>query len=486
MKNLLLLFACVHFTVGVQGQDCNSNLNPNDSIFGLYPDSLITMNCNSTSEMRTIISRKIDTATAVGQLITYQFDAMKVVSASGLPTGFDLITVGTDSIAEYPPYGIWQQVDVTLMNPRVTGCFSFSATEEEIIAASFGGINNQGLYEIELLIALRIETTSIDLTFIGIGPGTWAESLPATVYNGYEAITFMLQVTPTACPTDMIAIASTQPNNEANASCNGSANVQVYYGAPPYTYNFSTGVSDGGASVQGLCTGMHQVTVTDAAGNEHVNSFVISSAANLFDNPLGLLDSLLSQDLLVNFSEPMEWCELDFTSAVDSFQVNGTVLYDNGVALSQPYDLMVALDSDSAVASWILYQNGQAFDTSVTYYGIEVLDCIFELSVFCLNGRAEFGSFQMFAAVNLNDLVGISNISYPPITLHPNPTSSLLRFTTEVNSPYSITDMVGRTVQRGMVQQGSNEVQVAALPDGIYLFRLEGSGSSARFVKTGR
>ncbi len=72
------------------------------------------------------------------------------------------------------------------------------------------------------------------------------------------------------------------------------------------------------------------------------------------------------------------------------------------------------------------------------------------------------------------------------LLLHPNPTSSLLRFTTEVNSPYSITDMLGRTVQRGMVQAGSNEVQVAALPDGIYLFRLEGPGSSARFVKTGQ
>jgi hypothetical protein len=284
----------------------------------------------------------------------------------------------------------------------------------------------------------------------------------------------------------MIAIASTQPNNEAMDTCNGSASVQVYYGTPPYSFYFSSGESDGGASVQGLCTGTHQVIVTDAAGSEYVSSFIISSAANVLDNPPGLLDSLLLPDVLVNFSDPIEMCELDFTSAVDSFQVIGTVLYDNGIALSPPYDLMVALDSDSAVASWTLYQNGQAFDTSVTYYGIEVLNCIFELSVFCLNGRAEFGSFQMFAAVNLNDLVGISNISYPPITLHPNPTSSLLRFTTELNSPYSITDMVGRTMQRGMVQAGSNDVQVTALPDGIYLFRLEGSGSSARFVKTGR
>jgi hypothetical protein len=485
MKNFLLLFACVHFTISVQGQDCISNLNPNDSIFGLYPDSLINMNCYSTSEMRTIISKNIETVTVAGQPVTYQFDGMKVFSVSGLPNGFDLITVGTDSIAAHPPYGIWQQVNASLINPRVTGCFSFSATEEEMVAASFGGINNQGLYEIEVLIGFRVESTSIDLSFIGIGPGTWTDNVPQNI-GASDTLNFLLQVTPTACPTDMIAIASTQPNNEAMDTCNGSASVQVYYGTPPYSFYFSSGESDGGASVQGLCTGTHQVIVTDAAGSEYVSSFIISSAANVLDNPPGLLDSLLLPDVLVNFSDPIEMCELDFTSAVDSFQVIGTVLYDNGIALSPPYDLMVALDSDSAVASWTLYQNGQAFDTSVTYYGIEVLNCIFELSVFCLNGRAEFGSFQMFAAVNLNDLVGISNISYPPITLHPNPTSSLLRFTTELNSPYSITDMVGRTMQRGMVQAGSNDVQVTALPDGIYLFRLEGSGSSARFVKTGR
>jgi hypothetical protein len=293
MKNFLLLFACVHFTISVQGQDCNSNLNPNDSIFGLYPDSLIIMNCNSTSEMRSIISTRMETVTAVGQQVTILFNAMKVVSASGLPTGFDLITVGANSIAGYPPYGIWDQVDASLINPRVTGCFSFSATEAEMIAASFGGINNQGLYEVEVVISFRIESTDIDLSFIGIGPGAWSETIPPSVYHGPDTLIFMLQVTPTACPTDIIAIASTQPNNEAMDSCNGSANVQVFYGTPPYTFNFSSGESDGGASVQGLCTGTHQVVVTDAAGSEYVSSFVISSAANVLDNPPGLLDSLL-------------------------------------------------------------------------------------------------------------------------------------------------------------------------------------------------
>jgi len=71
------------------------------------------------------------------------------------------------------------------------------------------------------------------------------------------------------------------------------------------------------------------------------------------------------------------------------------------------------------------------------------------------------------------------------LLLHPNPTSSSLRFEAKTPSAYTITDMMGRMVQQGMVQTGQNELQVATLPDGIYLIRLEGTGSAARFVKGG-
>ncbi len=69
------------------------------------------------------------------------------------------------------------------------------------------------------------------------------------------------------------------------------------------------------------------------------------------------------------------------------------------------------------------------------------------------------------------------------LLLHPNPTNSILRFNANASSPYTVTDMMGRMVQQGHVQAGQNELQVAALPDGIYLIRLEGAGSASRFVK---
>jgi len=81
-------------------------------------------------------------------------------------------------------------------------------------------------------------------------------------------------------------------------------------------------------------------------------------------------------------------------------------------------------------------------------------------------------------------IVGVGELG-PQIMLHPNPTTSSLRFEAKAPSAYTITDMMGRMVQQGRVQVGENELQVSALPDGIYLLRSEGTGAAARFVKGG-
>jgi hypothetical protein len=65
---------------------------------------------------------------------------------------------------------------------------------------------------------------------------------------------------------------------------------------------------------------------------------------------------------------------------------------------------------------------------------------------------------------------------------HPNPTSGLLRFHCPDRSAFMLMDMMGRAMMHGMAQAGQNEVDISALPDGLYLLRSE-RGGTVRVIK---
>lgn len=73
-----------------------------------------------------------------------------------------------------------------------------------------------------------------------------------------------------------------------------------------------------------------------------------------------------------------------------------------------------------------------------------------------------------------------------PLTVHPNPTSSILRFDSPSNTTYTVTDATGRAVMHGQAQQGQNTLSVDGLRDGMYVLRLEDGSGAVRFVKTGQ
>jgi len=80
--------------------------------------------------------------------------------------------------------------------------------------------------------------------------------------------------------------------------------------------------------------------------------------------------------------------------------------------------------------------------------------------------------------------LGIGAMERPTIAIHPNPTSGTLRFEAKISGSYIVTDMMGRTVVYGTSIQGQNTIELTALPEGIYLLRLQ-NGASARVMKVG-
>jgi hypothetical protein len=81
--------------------------------------------------------------------------------------------------------------------------------------------------------------------------------------------------------------------------------------------------------------------------------------------------------------------------------------------------------------------------------------------------------------------IGIAEMKKQPLTIHPNPASSVLRFDSPAPAAYTVLDAVGRAVMQGQAQQGKNTLSVDGLPHGIYILRLDDGRGAARFVKAG-
>lgn len=78
--------------------------------------------------------------------------------------------------------------------------------------------------------------------------------------------------------------------------------------------------------------------------------------------------------------------------------------------------------------------------------------------------------------------LGIGQAEYATVSVHPNPTTGLLRFETKTAEVFTVHDLMGRIVMDGTATRGQNTLDINALPDGIYLLRLH-SGATARVVK---
>ncbi|MCB0431307.1 MAG: T9SS type A sorting domain-containing protein, partial [Flavobacteriales bacterium] len=77
--------------------------------------------------------------------------------------------------------------------------------------------------------------------------------------------------------------------DDHNGTCDGTAGVSVTGGTPPYSYAWDDASSQTAATATGLCAGNYSVTVTDAAGCDHVEATVVDLFTGLVQNLDGAL-----------------------------------------------------------------------------------------------------------------------------------------------------------------------------------------------------
>ncbi len=66
----------------------------------------------------------------------------------------------------------------------------------------------------------------------------------------------------------------------------------------------------------------------------------------------------------------------------------------------------------------------------------------------------------------------------PQVQVYPNPTTGIIRVSMTIAAEMSVTDLAGRTVASMSLQAGAQELNLSALPSGLYLYRIQTSSGT--------
>jgi hypothetical protein len=218
----------------------------------------------------------------------------------------------------------------------------------------------------------------------------------------------------------------TMPVSE-DGLCDGSAEVVVYGGLPPYTYQFSDGSTLDYATQ--LCSGLEHVVVTDANGAVLYLDFIVGAPDNTFNND-NFADSTVvdtvGSDLIVD-------CVIDFT-LIDSIFISG----------------LIVNNTTSLTATWTVMYDGTSVTFDVVYDlfgGAGYYDLMFQ--IFCPNRSA--GSNFAVGTDRVHFSAATSGIEVQELnefTVYPNPIADKFNIALSNDGPVHvlITDLTGKVV----------------------------------------
>jgi len=203
-------------------------------------------------------------------------------------------------------------------------------------------------------------------------------------------------------------------------TCDGEVSVDLMEGASPFTYEWNTGETD---SVLIACAGTYTVTVTDDLG--FTKAYTIALGGN--------------QELTAaaNMTNP-------------SNGNNGSIVLTTSGGDGGPYNYAWSTGETTSAIS----------NLGVGLYTVTITD----------NNSCQFEESYQLDPSNITD-ISLDN----RITVFPNPTQGDLNIQTELElTQLALIDISGRTVyQQRALGQGTHQVPVSALSNGIYILTLE-------------
>ncbi|MCE2742001.1 MAG: T9SS type A sorting domain-containing protein [Fluviicola sp.] len=238
--------------------------------------------------------------------------------------------------------------------------------------------------------------------------------------------------------------------------CDGSASVVAFGGVTPYSYAFDNGTSNQTAT--GLCSGLQNVTVTDAAGSSITLNFIISSPQNVIVNTT-YQDSTVVDSL---YNPAVSNCTIDY-STIDSVFISNISF----------------ITADSAVVTWTVNYGGTSSVNLTNYYVIlsnaaGVYNFVIQL--YC--PTKSIGQFLTASSQYYIDksALGITSIDKDAFALvYPNPFNDNLSIALNSNLENTITisDVLGKVVYSTNINAKNIAIDTRAFSNGNYILTIE-------------
>ena len=275
----------------------------------------------------------------------------------------------------------------------------------------------------------------------------------------------------TVLPIPTISITSF--NGEDSLACDGSLSVTVVGGVAPYTYLWTNGSGDFTTPIiENLCSGIYNITVTDANGCMVSNSGVVNDTLIpiLTGDTLIFTDNIYPDSTIIG-SETSDWienCTFDY-DLVTAATINSYV--DNG---------------SSTIVTWLMsLSDGTIIPIEAIYNLSPGTAGVYELTLQLTCSQKSDPKF-LIANSRLyyeGSTIGIQTNSLSAMHLYPNPAISTI-FISGLNEEfnYEIRDLQGKLVQQGT---NAKQIKIEDFPTGTYLIGVsrDNEVKQLRFVK---
>jgi len=419
---------------------------------GLHPSGPFTMDCGDMSATKTFVGLKAATPAVYDPPpLTPEFgfclNAAKLVNVIGLPAGLTVQTDVMSTADSSSPFGIWQNTGVYPNNFPSIGCISIVG--DALAWSDALSTDPNGIYPLTLTFDFRTDSLCM---MTGVAPvGVWWFEESGAPGAMYLTITTELRLNESGCAVPFYVYPATFADDLLTPECDGSVNVAVYGGTPPFTYAFSSGVGNG-AQQEELCEGIYGVAVTDATGATVEAPFAVASGVHVYSN---ILDTA---SLYQWGYGQLEDCDINYDLPIDSFHVA---------------DVWV-IGSDTLTVLWEVFQQGDSYLLEAYYEPMTINDGVnFSLMVFCQDsGRAAPKIIQLmdqYIATGMNEFGAAGSFK-----IYPNPSNGLITLDmgniTEAH--VAVTDIVGRPVLDQKLYEHMTTLDLSHLSSGTYLVHL--------------